>query len=161
MLSIKPPDGAWPAAVEDRPSTTRRLEWCDGLIWNAEIQLRLDPASHITHCWCSHREWIKQNGTSPKQDLGCSQHHFLISNVTIFKKIETEECLSVSLFTVLLMIRILLDISIWLTTIFHSLLTTLTDSQAGARAATRGVLFQDPLPCNFLDRTHDKLFDNL
>ena len=50
MLSIKPPDGAWPTAVEARPSsTTRRLEWC-GLIWNAEIQLRLDPASHITHC---------------------------------------------------------------------------------------------------------------
>ena len=78
MLSIKPPDGAWPAAVEDRPSsTTRRLEWCDGLIWNAEIQLRLDPASHIAHCWCSH-SWVnKTKWNISKTRLGMLTTSFL------------------------------------------------------------------------------------
>ena len=40
MLSIKPPDGAWPDTLEARPSSaTQRLEW---LIWNAERDTNIE-----------------------------------------------------------------------------------------------------------------------
>ena len=45
MLSIKPPDGAWPDTLEARPSSaTQRLEW---LIWNAERDTNIEGDTSI------------------------------------------------------------------------------------------------------------------